>query len=319
MSPEVVRPDVACLGETMAMLVPSDGLPLRRAAGFALTTAGAESNVARALVELGTTAAWVSLVGDDVLGTRVLDDLTTAGVDVSLTRRRPGRTGFFLKDPDERGSRVTYYRDGSAATRLGRADVDRALAAGPRHLHLSGITPALSASCRDAVAYALEAARELGVTTSFDVNHRPVLWPGQAEAADVLGTLARRADVVFTGLDEASALWGSSTPEDVRELLTGPGAVVVKNGGIDATCFAGDERFTEPALPVSVVEPVGAGDAFAAGWLHGALTGLPHPARLRLGHLLARAALTALSDHFPMPRPPAELVRAAVAGPTPGS
>jgi 2-dehydro-3-deoxygluconokinase len=315
----VTRPDVVCLGESMAMLVPSDGEPLRSAASFALTTAGAESNVARALVQLGSTAAWVSLLGDDVLGGRVLDDITTAGVDVSLTRRRPERTGFFLKDPGEHGSRVTYYRDGSAASRLGRADVDRALAARPRHLHLSGVTPALSASCRDAVTYALAAARELGVTTSFDVNHRPVLWPEPGKAAEVLRALAKNSDVVFTGLDEAEALWGTTTPEDVRDLLAGPGAVVVKNGGTDATCFAGDERFAEPALPAPVVEPVGAGDAFAAGWLHGALTGLPHPARLRLGHLLASAALGSLSDHFPMPRPPAELVRAAVAGPNPGS
>jgi len=316
----VSRPDVACLGESMAMLVPSDGEPLRRAASFVLTTAGSESNVARALVQLGSTAAWVSLVGDDILGTRVLDDITTAGVDVSLTRRRPReRTGFFLKDPGKHNSLVTYYRDGSAASRLGRVDVDRALAARPRHLHLSGVTPALSASCRDAVAYAVEAARDLGITTSFDVNHRPALWPEPDEAADVLRTLARRFDVVFTGLDEAAALWGTTTPEQVRDLLAGPGAVIVKNGGIDATCFAGDGRFVEPALPVSVVEPVGAGDAFAAGWLHGALTGLPHPARLRLGHLLAGAALTSLSDHFPLPRPPAELVRAAVAGPNAGS
>ncbi|MFG1646625.1 sugar kinase [Amycolatopsis sp. NPDC049252] len=310
----MTRPDVVCLGESMAQLLPADGAPVRHATRFALTTAGAESNVARALVQLGSTASWVSLVGDDALGARLLDDVAAAGVDVSLTRRGPGRTGFFVKDPHPRGSTVTYYRDGSAASRLGRADVDRALAARPRHLHLSGVTPALSASCRDAVGYALDR----DVTTSFDVNHRPALWPDLAEAATVLSGLARRADVVFTGLDEAAALWGTTTPEQVRELLPEPAVVVVKNGGTDATSFGPDGVAVEPALPVDVVEPVGAGDAFAAGWLHGMLTGLPHPARLRLGHLLARAALTSLSDHFPLPRPPADLVRAAVA-PTPGS
>ncbi|HEY3708645.1 MAG TPA: sugar kinase [Amycolatopsis sp.] len=310
----MTRPDVVCLGESMAQLLPADGKPLRHATRFALTTAGAESNVARALVQLGTTASWVSLVGEDALGARLLDDVAAAGVDVSLTRRRPGRTGFFVKDPHPGGSTVTYYRDGSAATRLGRADVDRALAARPRHLHLSGVTAALSASCRDAVGYALDC----DIATSFDVNHRPALWPDAGEAATVLSGLARRADVVFTGLDEAGALWGAKTAGDVRELLPEPAVLVVKNGGTDATSFGPDGVVVEPALPVDVVEPVGAGDAFAAGWLHGMLTGLAHPARLRLGHLLAGAALTSLSDHFPLPRPPAELVRAALA-PTTGS
>jgi 2-dehydro-3-deoxygluconokinase len=310
----VTRPDVVCLGESMAQLLPADGEPLRHATRFALTTAGAESNVARALVQLGSTASWVSLVGEDALGARLLDDVAAAGVDVSLTRRRPGRTGFFVKDPHPGGSTVTYYRDGSAATRLGRADVDRALAARPRHLHLSGVTAALSASCRDAVGYALDC----DIATSFDVNHRPALWPDADEAATVLSGLARRADVVFTGLDEAGALWGAKTAGDVRELLPEPAVLVVKNGGIDATSFGPDGVVVEPALPVDVVEPVGAGDAFAAGWLHGMLTGLAYPARLRLGHLLAGAALTSLSDHFPLPRPPADLVRAALA-PTTGS
>jgi 2-dehydro-3-deoxygluconokinase len=299
----------------MAQLVPADGKPMRTASRFTLTTAGAESNVARALVQLGSTAAWVSLVGDDVLGSRVLDDVTAAGVDVSLTRRRPGeRTGFFVKDPRPNGSTVTYYRTSSAATRLSRADVDRALAARPRHLHLSGVTPALSASCRDAVEYALDS----GVTTSFDVNHRSALWPDTVEAATILSGLARRADVVFTGLDEAAALWGTETAGDVREMLPEPAVVVVKNGGTDATSFGPDGVVTEPALPVDVVEPVGAGDAFAAGWLHGMLTGLPSAARLRLGHLLARAALSTTTDHFPLPQSPADLVRTA-AEPSAGS
>ncbi|MCS7475629.1 sugar kinase [Umezawaea endophytica] len=305
-----MRPDVVCLGESMAQLVPADGKPLRSAESFVLTTAGAESNVAQGLAQLGSTAAWVSLVGDDALGSRVLADVAASGVDVSLTRRRDrDRTGLFLKDPAADGSRVTYYRDGSAASHLSRADVDRAFAARPRHLHLSGVTPALSASCRDAVRYALSSAH--GVSTSFDVNHRPVLWPDPRAAALTLRALAQRADVVFVGLDEAAALWGTTTPEQVRELLAEPAAVVVKDGAVDATAFTTEGRFTEPAPPVDVVEPVGAGDAFAAGWLHGMLIGLPHPARLRLGHLMAGAALTSLSDHGTITRPPGDLVREA--------
>ncbi|WP_199443530.1 sugar kinase [Umezawaea beigongshangensis] len=314
------RLDAACLGESMAQLVPADGRSLRSAGSFALTTAGAESNVAQGLALLGSTVAWVSLVGDDALGARVLDDVAAAGVDVSLTLRRDrNRTGFFLKDPAADGSRITYYRDGSAASHLSRADVDRAFAARPRHLHLSGVTPALSVSCADAVGHALAVAPELGVSTSFDVNHRPVLWADPREAALTLRGLARQADVVFVGLDEATALWGTTTPDQVRDLLPEPQTLVVKDGAVDATTFTADGRFTEPALPVQVVEPVGAGDAFAAGWLHAMLIDLPHPARLRLGHLMAEAALTSLSDHVTTTRPPADLVREAARATAAGS
>jgi 2-dehydro-3-deoxygluconokinase len=188
----------------------------------------------------------------------------------------------FFKDPGERTT-VYYYRAGSAATRLGPPAV-RTLSG---LVHLSGITAALSASC----AALVEAVLDGPAAVSFDVNYRPALWPA-ATAGPVLARLADRADTVFVGLDEAQVLWSVRTPAEIREMLPRPAAVIVKDGSVGAWS---DDIFV-PAVPVDVVEPVGAGDAFAAGYLYGLLTHRPEDQRLRLGHLVAGAALRETGD-----------------------
>jgi 2-dehydro-3-deoxygluconokinase len=130
----------------------------------------------------------------------------------------------------------------------------------------------------------------------------------------VLGPLARRCPIVFIGTDEAEALWGISDAAEIRSLLGAHGTLVVKDGSRLASSAEGDDVTTVAALPVQVVEPVGAGDAFAAGWLHGWLRGLPAAARLRLGHLVASSALTSATDHGELTVPPAELEEMARTG-----
>lgn len=315
-SPDGRRVEVVCLGETMALLTPDPVRPLRDAETMRLSHGGAESNVAVSLAHLGDRVAWCSRLGADPLGDRVLADLAGHGVDVSAVVRDPrARTGLYLKDPAPGGTSVWYYRDGSAAACMDRGDVERALALSPRVLHLSGITAALSACCADLVEYALDAARAAGVTTSFDVNYRPRLWPDPARAAAALLPLARRSDVVFVGRDEAEALWGTPSAQDVRALIAPPAWLVVKDGAVGATAFGGAAEGTggaeravhEPALAVDVVEPVGAGDAFAAGWLHAMLHGLRTDERLRLGHLVAAISLRSPTDHGVFPDDPRSL------------
>lgn len=288
--------DVACLGETMAQVLPIAGA-LVDAELFRVQAAGAESNVARALVRLGRSAAWVSRLGADPLGDRVLAELADAGVDVTGVQQRSGQTGVYFKDPSASGSRIFYYRSRSVAREMDTSDVDLALGMRPAILHLSGITPALSASCARAVDYALSVSREHGVATSFDVNHRPALWPADV-AGPALASLARRADIVFVGRDEAERLWGTRTAGAIRELLPQPRHLVVKDADIEAVEFSSAGVVVESAETVDVVEPVGAGDAFAAGWLHGMLLGLDAGPRLRLAHRVASAALTSLTDSF---------------------
>ena len=288
-----MSPLVTCVGETMLLLTPDPGTPLDRAQALGTGVAGAESNVACGIAALGHRAAWLSRVGDDPFGRLVTRTVHERGVDVSGVETDPRRpTGLLAKDPDPSGSRVHYYRSGSAASALGPELLGHPLVEDARIVHLTGITAALSASA-DALSEQL--LLDPATTVSFDVNHRPGLWEPGAAAPRLLD-LARLADTVFVGRDEAEGLWGTPTAEDVRALLPGVPRLVVKDAEHGATEFRGEQSVHVPAPGVDVVEPVGAGDAFAAGYLSAELRGLDPRGRLRLGHLCAGAVLRVVGD-----------------------
>jgi 2-dehydro-3-deoxygluconokinase len=292
--------DVLCIGESMAMVTPLAAAPLETAEVFGVHSGGAESNVAVYLAALGHRAAWASRLGADPLGRRVRRSITDMGVDTGLVEHvAGGRTGVYFKDPGPGGTVVHYYRDGSAAASMDRTFVAR-LPGTARHIHLSGVTPALSEACRDMVEQLL-GPRVLGsASISLDVNYRVGLWD-PATAAPVLLALAQRADIVFTGRDEAELLWGTATPADIRTLLGDVPTVVVKDAEHAATEFSVGSSWSVPALAVEVRDAVGAGDAFAAGWLAARLRGLGPVSRLRLGHLVAAGTLQSTSDFMPPP------------------
>lgn len=295
------RPDLATVGESMVMFTPDPPVPLADARQVAIHVGGAESNVATYLAELGFRTQWASMVGDDPFATIILRRLATSGVDVSGVETVAGaRTGVYVKDPSDGVTTVYYFRHLSAATLLTPDFLARALTSRARVLHLSGVTAALSSTALDLLWEALDGRSRYGAVTSFDVNFRPGLWTA-AEAAPVLAALANRSDVVFVGLDEANVLWGCANAEQVREVLAGASRVVVKDGANGAYTLGPEGVAFEPSLRVSVVEPVGAGDAFAAGYLAAALEGCAERQRLRMGHLLASAALTVSSDLAPAP------------------
>ncbi|MFC8079351.1 sugar kinase [Streptomyces sp. NPDC057307] len=294
---------VVCVGETMAALAPDPVAPLDTAETLRLDVAGAESNVAMYLADHGVPARWVSALGDDPFGRRVRERIAASGVDVSGVRTDPVRpTGLLVKNPGPDTTSVHYYRTGSAASALGPSALDDPAVRGAALVHLTGITPALSASCRALVERALRPGRPYAV--SFDVNHRPALW-GDESAAAILLPLAARADLVLVGLDEAQALWAEAlgddaAPDAVRALLPEPRVLVVKDGARAATAYIGPHTYTVNAPKVRVVEPVGAGDAFAGGFLAGLLR-YDDPVRaLRLGHLTAASALRVPADHGPL-------------------
>jgi 2-dehydro-3-deoxygluconokinase len=279
--------DVICVGESMALVTPDPPAPLEAGGPARLDVAGAESTVACYLAQLGARAAWASRVGDDPLGRLLVTRIAAYGVDTSLVTVDPtAATGVFFKDPGET-TEVYYYRAGSAASRMDASLLPRLTG----RVHLSGITPALSSSCADLVETVLASDRPV----SFDVNYRPRLWPVD-EAGPVLRRLAGQAQIVFTGLDEARVLWGVDSPADVRALLPGPETVVVKDGPVGAWSYGPDGETFAPAPPVEVVEPVGAGDAYAAGYLYGVVRGRPEPERLALGHRVAGFALGVTGD-----------------------
>lgn len=291
------RVDVACVGETMLLLVPDPPAAPADAERFRRDIGGAESNVAIGLRRLGRPTSWHSVLGDDAFGDYVHSRIADEGVSC-VVRRDPGRpTGLYVKELRGEATTVRYYRGGSAAARLVADDVHRLTELAPALVHTSGITPSLSPDNREMIEL-LWQTRPEGTALSFDVNFRPALHG--ADAAPVLLDLANRADLVFCGEDEAAALWGTTSPEQVREMLPGPATLVVKQGAKGATAFGVDGRHVNAAPRIEVVEPVGAGDAFAAGFLHEHLRGAGDPAALAEGTRLAGAAL---SVHGDLPEP----------------
>lgn len=297
------------LGETMALITPSRVEPLATATDVRLLIGGAESNVATHAALLGVSTAWVSAVGDDALGVRVREGVARHGVDVQwVTSDAEAPTGVYFKDP---GHGVLYYRRDSAASRMSPqtiADVPLEQAAA---VHISGITPALSPSCAALIDSVIDRVASGPGILSFDVNHRAALW-ASGEAAPTLLDLARRVDLVFVGLDEAEGLWGTTDADDVRALIPEPSLLVVKDGDVGATEFhrngarvdpdhraGADVRTFVPAIRTEVVEPVGAGDAFAAGYLAALLNGAEADERLTAGHHRAHLVLQSTSDFVP--------------------
>ncbi|MGB3437878.1 MAG: sugar kinase [Actinophytocola sp.] len=289
-------PDVLCLGETMAMFVPAEPGPPAEVTTWHRTVGGAESNVACHVAALGLRPAWVSAVGDDAFGTAVVSTIASFGVDVSGVTVDPERpTGLYVKERDASGSPVRYYRRGSAASGMAPALLDGLVLDGVRVVHTSGITPALSDSCLALMRRLMGAPRTF--TLSFDLNWRAPLWTGRDPS--VLRELASAADIVFVGADEAKLVWDVEEPARIRALLPAPATLVVKQGAAGATLVEGDTELFQPALTVDVVEPVGAGDAFAAGFLWATLAGWSPRRRLRAGHLRAATALRTHHDVGP--------------------
>lgn len=258
---------------------------------------GAESNVLRYCAGLGHSTRFVSKLGTGLAGSFVSEVITRDGVDISYVEHSDTHpTGLMLKNPNG----VRYYRSGSAASTMSPGTVDLGVCQNASVVHLTGITLALSAGCRDLVMRLLDTTD--GAICSFDVNWRQALW--QDDAGDVLLEAANRADVVFVGLDEANAVWGVSTPEAVRELLPDPHQVIIKDGAIGAYAAIDGSMSFQPALKGTVVDPMGAGDAFAAGYLSGLLTNPQDSSRcLRLGHLLAGTSVMSKHDVGILPDP----------------
>ncbi len=298
--------DIVGFGEAMALFQPFDGADLRTAAQVGVHVAGAELNLCAAAARVGLRAGFCSRVGDDPLGDRVLDHARSLGVDTALVAvdsQRP--TGLFLKDVRPDGlRRVHYYRKGSAASAMTGDDVARLLAEPPRLVAVSGITSALGEGPRTAVRTLLRRARAATTMVAFDPNLRPALGGLEGQVAEARALLPH-VDVLLLGLDEAEPLFGTADPKSIFRAATAAGVrETVLKAGPDGCYHATDAGMAHlPTAASTVVDPVGAGDAFGGGYLAARLHGAAPAGAAWLGSRLAAGVVAAHGDTDGLPAP----------------
>ncbi len=281
---------VLTAGETMALFDPVEDGDLRLGMPLTLRFAGAESNFAIALARLGVPVAWVSRLGRDPLGDLIERELLEEGVDLRWLRRDDAPTGLFLKWRSGGRSHVAYRRAGSAASRLRREDVPDQALEGVRLVHLTGITMAISESARDLVLDLARRAKERGAEVLFDPNFRPALPDTPEAAASRQRDVLPYVDWYLCGEGEAQLLWQDT------EI---PARTVIRVGARGAIV---DGLEVPPTRTVAVVDEVGAGDAFAAGFAYGLLRGWPPADCAHTGNVIAAAALAGTGDWETLPR-----------------
>jgi 2-dehydro-3-deoxygluconokinase len=293
---------VITAGETMALVVPSGPGRLRHATSLQLSIGGAESNLAIGLTRLGIPASWISVLGDDELGELVLHRLRAEGVDTGAVRQISDRpTGLYLREEVAGRLRVYYYRSGSAAATLAPDAFDPKILTGAAFLHLTGITGALSPECAKFLPWAASAAHDAGVRVSYDVNYRSRLW-GPSDARAATEALLPLVDLVFVGHEEATALWGWDDDAALDQLsMIGPRQIVLKLGAEGCTALIDGERLSSPGFPARELDPIGAGDAFDAGYLAASLWGWPPEKRLRTANAMGAFCVQNLGDYEGLP------------------
>jgi 2-dehydro-3-deoxygluconokinase len=268
--------DIVTLGEVLVRLAIPSPARFETARQLDLQIGGAEANVAAACARLGLTAAWISALPANPWGDRVRRELSGHGVDCAHVQTTEGaRIGtYFLEyGVPPRPVRVLYDRRDSAFARLTAAQVDWEPVRRARLVHLTGITPALGASARGLVERALHEA----ATVSFDINYRATLWPPD-EARAFVEPVLPRVRYLFIGQAEARTLFGlSGAPAETLEALgrLAPKATISLQQGEEGSMVLDGGRILRPRVrpTVQMVDPIGAGDAYAAGFLWAVLRG----------------------------------------------
>jgi 2-dehydro-3-deoxygluconokinase len=276
---------------------------LRDARRLDVSIAGAESNVSIGFCRLGRTSSWIGRIGDDEFGQLILKTLRGEGVDVTGAVTDESRqTALMIKERSaENMVRVSYYRHGYAGSALTPDDLDVKIIESAKILHVTGITLALSDTAREAIYRAVQIAKEASVAVSIDFNYRSRLW-SREDAASTIRPLAPLADIVFAGEDELFVL-GDDPASDVIALSDGGRReVVIKRGSRGATAHSSSGVLDEPAVSVHAVDPVGAGDAFVAGYLVALLDGADAAQRLKMGCASGAFAASRVGDWECLPR-----------------
>ncbi|KAF1682074.1 sugar kinase [Veillonella sp. R32] len=299
---------VLTIGEPMGLMVATEPKALKDVTTFRRYVCGAEVNFAVGMSRLGHETAYISRVGNDPFGQHILDFLAEQHIGTDyVTLDDVNRTGMQLKAKTLEGDpEVVNFRRFTAFSYMEPSVVDTVQWEKYDHLHVTGIPPALSDSCRETSIAMMKAAKEHGVQVSFDTNLRPALWPSEAVMRENINYLASLADIVLPGLGEGKLLTGLETPEDIADfyLKQGAKAVIVKLGTKGSYVKTAEEAFYAPAYIVEqVVDTVGAGDGFAVGTISGRLEGLSWAEAVRRGAAIGALQVQVEGDNEGLPTP----------------
>lgn len=291
---------VITIGETMVSFTPQDNMGLSYGPPLKMHIAGAESNTAIGIRRLGHPTAFISRIGDDSFGQFILRSIRAEGVDTShLTIDTEHPTGIMFKEPKPRmETSVYYYRNGSAASHMGCTDIPEKEIAEARILHFTGITPILSASCREMAYHAIEIAQAHRCAISFDPNIRVKLWKNQ-DYAPLMRDFIEHSTYLLAGLEELSFLYHTDDIRQITDRVFASGSLkclALKDGSNGAYICDKQGILHIPAAACSCIDPVGAGDAFNAGFLSGILEGRPYTECGAIGALCGACATETYGD-----------------------
>jgi 2-dehydro-3-deoxygluconokinase len=277
--------DVVTFGEAMVRLSPPNFQRLEQTKSFDVNPGGAELNVAVGVTRFGMKSAWVSKLPKNGLGYLIRNRAQEFGVDCShIVWSDKGRAGIYFVEfgSSPRASSVLYDRAGSAISMIQPGEVDWAkVFTGSKHFHMSGITPALSASASETTAEALKAAKKAGCSISYDLNYRKKLWT-PADAKKIQEPLMENVDILITTEEDTNVVFGIKEEDyetaaeklaktfkfkivaiTLREDLS-----VLRNNWT-AIAYQDGKIIRDRKYEVEIVDRVGAGDSFTAGFLYG--------------------------------------------------
>jgi len=288
-------PEFITIGETCAVMASKSIGRMRYSEGFELRPGGAEGTVAVGVKRLGHTAGWISQLGEDELGHYILSFIQGEGVDVSTVRMVSGKqTGLFVRERLPMGEALHfYYRTGSAFSEIEPGALQEDYISSAKMLHITGITPALSNTCRRTIDAAVDIAKKHHLTITFDPNLRLKLWSVD-EAKPVIERLMMSADYVLPGLEEMHSLYGIQPVERLLDHLHEIGCerIILKLGKEGAILSLPSGTETLAGYPVdNPVDLMGAGDAFAAGFIAGILKGMAPKDSVDLANFVASMSI----------------------------
>lgn len=300
--------DVITYGEAMAMFIAEEYGQLEQVSKFIKRVAGAELNVATGLSRLGISTTWMSKLGNDSFGKFILQFLEKEKINselVFIDHLHP--TAFQLKEKAELGQdpKVEYFRKGSAASHLSPLDVIPSVFERAKHLHLTGVSAAISASSYELSEYLLTLMKKQNKTISFDPNLRPTLWENENVMREKINKLAIKSDWFLPGIKEGRILTGLNTPTDIADFYLNQGVqiVVIKLG--EEGAYFKDKQGNSDIIPSfkveKVIDTVGAGDGFAVGVISALLEGKTIEQAVKRGNKIGSLVIQVSGDNEGLP------------------